>query len=598
MTKGGRPPRDARAPRDGVYTERPARSPWSAAPTREEAAVTDQKPADLALLNAEAYCVDAAGRWADAVAVRDGRIVAVGSDEQIREHIGPRTETIDLGGKMVLPGFQDAHVHPTGGGMDRLRCDLSQVHSVDGYTALIRAYADANPDVEWIVGGGWALDVFPGGTPSRKILDAVVPDRPVFLSNRDNHSAWVSTRALDMAGVDASTVDPADGRVEREPDGAPQGTLHEGAMMLVRRLIPAATAEEVGRGILLAQEYLHSLGITAWQDAIVGEYATLPNSRDVYPMLAGREQLTGRVVGALWWARGRDVDQVEELARFREGTAVGRYRPTTVKIMQDGVCENYTACMLEPYLDERGRPTDNRGLAYVDPEQLPSIVTALDSAGFQVHFHTIGDKAVRDALDAVEAARDANGPNDLRHHMAHIQVVHPEDLPRFRRLGVTATGQPLWAAAEPQMTELTLPFIGPERAAWQYPFGSLVRSGATLAFGSDWPVSTPDVLQELHVAVNRTVPPGYLYGGGSELEREPFLPDERITLAQAIRAFTMGSAYVNHLDDVTGSIEVGKLADLVVLSQNLFAVAPGEISLAEVVLTFVDGRPVFEGAGA
>jgi predicted amidohydrolase YtcJ len=233
----------------------------------------------------------------------------------------------------------------------------------------------------------------------------------------------------------------------------------------------------------------------------------------------------------------------------------------------------------------------------VDPEQLPAVVTALDAVGFQVHFHTIGDKAVRDALDAVEAARTANGPNDLRHHMAHLQVVHPEDLPRFRRLGVTATGQPLWAAAEPQMTELTLPFIGPERAMWQYPFASLVRSGATLAFGSDWPVSTPNVLEELHVAVNRTVPPDYLYGSGSELEREPFLPDERITLAQAIRAFTMGSAYVDHLDDVTGSIEVGKLADLVVLSQNLFAVDPSEISRAEVLLTLVDGKPVYEASG-
>jgi predicted amidohydrolase YtcJ len=268
-----------------------------------------------------------------------------------------------------------------------------------------------------------------------------------------------------------------------------------------------------------------------------------------------------------------------------------------VKIMQDGVCENFTACMLEPYLDAHGHPTDNRGLAYVDPLELPGIVTAIDAAGFQVHVHVIGDKAVRDALDAIEAARRANGPNDNRHHLAHIQVVHPEDVPRFRRLGVTANGQPLWAANEPQMTELTLPFIGPERASWQYPFGSLLRSGATLAFGSDWPVSTPDVLQELHVAVNRTVPPDYLYAGDDELGAEPLLPNERLTLAQAIRAFTMGSAYVNHLDDVAGSIEVGKLADLVVLSQNLFAIDPGEISRAEVMLTMVDGKPVYEAPG-
>jgi predicted amidohydrolase YtcJ len=559
--------------------------------------VNRSKPADLALVNTDVYTVDAVSRWAQAVAIRDGAVVAVGTDDEIRELVGPHTEVLDLAGRMVLPGFQDAHVHASGGGMDRLRCDLSEEHSLEGYQARIRAYAEANPDAGWILGGGWAMDVFPGGTPSRHDLDRVVPDRPAFFSNRDNHAAWVNTRALELAGVDAATPDPSDGRIEREPDGSPQGTLHEGAMLLVRRHIPDPDAEEIGRAILLAQRYLHSLGITAWQEAIVGVYPTLPNCREVYPMLAERGELTGRVVGALWWERGRGVEQVEELVGYRERTTVGRYRATSVKIMQDGVCENFTASMLEPYLDAHGHPTDNRGLSYVDPEELPEIATALDAAGFQIHVHTIGDKAVRDALDAIEAARRANGWNDHRHHLAHIQVVHPEDLPRFRRLGVTANGQPLWAANDPQMVELTLPFLGPERAAQQYPFGSLLRSGATMCFGSDWPVSTPDVLQEIHVAVNRTVPPAYTYGSGSELEREPFLPDERITLAQAIRAFTMGSAYVNHLDDVTGSIEVGKRADLVVLSRNLFELPPAEITSAEVLLTLVDGRPVHEAPG-
>ncbi|HXF73419.1 MAG TPA: amidohydrolase [Actinomycetota bacterium] len=555
------------------------------------------RPADLALVSTEVYTVDAVGRWAQAIAVRDGEIVAVGTDAQIRELVGPHTEVLDLRGRMVLPGFQDAHVHPTGGGMDRLRCDLSEERSLEGYATRIRAYAEANPNAEWILGGGWAMDVFPGGTPRRDDLDRIVPDRPAFLSNRGNHAAWVNSRALELAGVDARTPDPSDGRIERDPDGSPQGTLHEGAMRLVRRLIPDPDAEEIGRGILLAQAYLHSLGITAWQDAIVGVYPTLPNSRDVYPMLAGRDQLTARVVGALWWERGRGVEQVEELVGYRERTTVGRYRATTVKIMQDGVCENLTACMLEPYLDAHGNPTDNRGLAYVDPEELPKIVTALDAAGFQIHVHAIGDRAVRDALDAFETAREENGWNDLRHHMAHLQVVHPEDLPRFRRLGITANGQPLWAANDPQMVELTIPFLGPERAARQYPFASLVRSGARLAFGSDWPVSTPDVLQEIHVAVNRTLPPSATHGRGSGLEREPFLPDERISVAEAIRAFTMGSAYVNHLDDIAGSIEVGKRADLVVLSHNLFELPSSEIASAEVLLTLVDGRPVHEAPG-
>lgn len=551
-------------------------------------------PADLALVGGAVYTMDAAGTWASAVAVRGGRIIAVGPDAEIREHVGPRTEVIDLRGRMVLPGFQDAHIHAAGGGLDRLRCDLSDVHSLEGYEARIRAYADANPDAAWVLGSGWAMDVFPGGTPGRDILDRLVPDRPVFLANRDYHAAWVNSRALELAGVDAGTPDPPDGRIERAADGSPQGTLHEGAMLLVRRIVPEPDAEEIGRGILLAQEYLHSLGITAWQEAIVGEYPTVPNCRDVYPMLAERGLLTGRVVGALWWERGAGVELVEELVAIRERTTVGRYAATSVKIMLDGVVENLTASMLEPYVDG---DAERRGLSYVDPQELPEIVTALDGAGFQVHLHTIGDRAVRDALDAIEEARRANGMTDRRPHLAHVQVVHPDDLPRFRRLRVTANAQPLWAAHDAQMTELTLPVIGPERAARQYPFGGLLRSGATLAFGSDWPVSTPDVLQETHVAVNRTVPPDYAYATGGELEAEPFLPEERLTLAQALRAFTMGSAYVNHLDDVTGSIEVGKAADLVVLSHDLFELDPGELTSAEVLLTLVDGRPVFERPG-
>jgi predicted amidohydrolase YtcJ len=545
--------------------------------------------ADLVFVNGAVYTVDAAGSWARAVAVRGDRIVAVGTDDDVRGHVGPRTQVIDLAGRMLLPGFQDAHVHAQGGGMDRLRIDLSGVHALEDYERLIRDWAEANPDAGWILGGGWAMDVFPGGTPSRTILDRVVPDRPAFLSNRDNHAAWVNTRALDLAGVGPTTADPVDGRIEREADGTPQGTLHEGAMMLVRRLVPDPSEEERAQALLLAQDYLHSLGITAWQEAIVGDYPTIPNCREIYPALARAGKLTGRVVGALWLERGRGVEQVEELVGYREATTVEGYRAGTVKIMLDGVCENRTAAVGEAYLGPDGRPTGETGIEYFDPRTLQEVVVRLDAEGFQVHIHVIGDRACRDALDAIEAARRANGWTDRRHHLAHIQLVRPEDVPRFRVLGVTGNAQMLWAAHDHQMDDLTIPFIGPERAGWQYPFGSLLAAGACLAAGSDWPVSTPDPLQAIHVGVHRTPPPGYVYGVASE---EPFLPSERITLPQAIRAYTMGSAYVNHLDDRTGSIEVGKLADLVVLSDDLFELdSPAR---ARVLLTLVGGRVVYE----
>ena len=545
--------------------------------------------ADLAFVGGTVYTVDAAASWARAVAVRDGRIVAVGTDDDIRGHVGAGTEVVDLAGKMLLPGFQDAHVHAPTGGMHRLRIDLSEVHAWEDYARLIRGWADANPSAPWVLGGGWAMDIFPGGTPSREQLDTLVPDRPVYLTNRDLHAAWANSRAFELAGVTAATPDPSDGRLERGPGGMPQGTLHEGAMTLVRRIVPEPGPEELAAAVLEGQRYLHALGITGWQDAIVGDYPAMVSGREAYPYLAGRGELTARVVGALWLERGRGVEQVEELVAAREATAAPGYRPTSVKIMLDGVCENFSAAMLSPYLGHDGRETGNRGLEYFDPETLHEVAVALDAAGFQLHVHVIGDRACRDALDAIEAARRANGPSDNRHHLAHIQVVHPDDVPRFRELGVTANAQPLWAAHEAQMDELTIPFVGEERTSWMYPFGSLVATGATLCAGSDWPVSTPDVLQALHVAVRRTSPPNYTYAEPSE---EPFLPHERISLAQAVRAYTMGSAYVQHLDAETGSIEEGKLADLVVLSEDLFALeTPTD---ARVLLTLVGGEKVYE----
>ncbi|MFJ5966281.1 amidohydrolase [Streptomyces sp. NPDC093060] len=527
------------------------------------------------------------GRTATAVAVTGGRITAVGHDE-VRELAGPRTEVVDLAGRLLLPGFQDAHVHPVPAGLELTQCDLSGRTTAEDTVAAVRAYAEAHPEREWILGGGWSMEAFEGGTPTKELLDAIVPDRPVYLPNRDHHGAWVNSRALELAGIDRNTPDPADGRIERDASGEPSGTLQEGAMQLVGRLTPPATAADRLAALLHAQRHLHALGITAWQDALVGDFLGMDDPAGAYLTAARDGSLTARVTGALWWDRERGAEQIPELVEKRAASSHGRFRAGTVKLMLDGVAENHTAALLDPYLDRCGCATANRGKSFIDPARLPEYVTDLDALGFQCHFHALGDRAVRDALDAVEAARAANGPSDTRPHLAHLQVVHPDDVPRFARLGATANIQPLWAAHEPQMDELTIPFLGPERAAWQYPFGALLRSGARLAAGSDWPVSSPDPLQGIHVAVNRVEP-----GGTGPV----FLPDERLSLTDALTAYTAGSAYVNHLDD-TGRVAVGALADLVVLDRDPLAGPPEAIAETSVALTYVEGERVYVAAGA
>ncbi len=539
------------------------------------------RPADLVLAGAAVHAGGSVPSPFDHVAISDGRISALGFERDVRDLIGPKTEVLDLRGRLVVPGFQDAHVHPTHGGLAELQCELHDLADAKAYVDAVATYAASHPEMPWILGGGWAMPAFPGGTPRREALDAVVADRPVFLVNRDGHGAWANSRALAMAGVDASTPDPPDGRIERDPDGSPTGALHEGAMDLVGRLAPKTTQEDLEAALLLAQRKLHALGITAWQDA----WVTGPDL-DAYVALAERGDLTARVVAALWWERDKGLEQVDDFLAGRARGSVGRLRATSIKIMQDGVCENFTAAMLSSYADRTGAPTANRGLSMVEPDLLKAAVTCLDAEGFQVHVHAIGDRAVREALDAFEASIAANGRRDGRHHIAHIQFVHPDDVPRFRRLGVAANAQPYWACHEPQMDDLTIPFVG-EAASWQYPFEDLRRAGAVLAMGSDWPVSTPDPLKEMEVAVNRISP--------ETREREAFLPDQRVDLLAAMDAFTRGAAFVNHLDHMTGTLAVGNAADIAVIDRDLFAPDAGPIGDAEVVLTLVEGQAVFTG---
>jgi predicted amidohydrolase YtcJ len=394
--------------------------------------------------------------------------------------------------------------------------------------------------------------------------------------------------------VDRNTRDPVGGRIARDADGEPGGTLHEEAANLVGRHAPRLTEDDYLDALLEGQRYLHSFGVTGWQDAIVGGYLGYDDILPAYLRAAREELLTGHVTGALWWDRNHSLDQIEDLVERRAcAQAVGatgsrgRFRAGTVKIMQDGICENLTAAMLGPYYDATGRLTDNHGHSYLEAALLAEVVTRLDALGFQVHVHAIGDRGVREALDAFEAARAANGPTGERHHIAHLQVVHPKDVPRFRELGVTANMQMLWAADDAQMRALNEPVLGAERYGWQYPFESLRRDGASLAAGSDWPVSTPDPLQAIHVAVNRTTPdalPG----------TPPFLPHQALALSDALGAYTAGSARVCGADQWTGSLELGKRADLVVLDRDVFAAPPGELAQAGTVLTVAAGRIVHE----
>ena len=519
------------------------------------------------------------------VLVRRGRIVAVGGPDELDRR---GADVVDLQGGLLLPGFTDAHVHPIQGGLERLRCDLSGHETREQYLAAIREYADTHPDVDWILGGGWAMPAFPGGTPTAADLDRVVPDRPVFLPNRDHHGAWVNSRALEVAGIDEHTADPPDGRIERDAEGRPSGTLHEGATALVSRHLPRTTGADYYAALMAGQSYLHSVGVTSWQDAIVGAYSGMDDPASTYETAAANGDLRSYVVGALWWERRLGVEQVADLVGRRAAMTGGRFRATTVKIMQDGVAENYTAAMLSPYLDRCGHPTDNSGHSFLTADAIRDAVRALDAAGFQVHVHAIGDRGVREALDAFEGL-DRPDERDLRHHVAHLQVVHPEDVRRFARLGVAANMQMLWACLDDQMAELTIPFLGEERSRWQYPFGDLARAGARLVAGSDWPVSTPDPLQAIQVAVTRVEP-------GSDAA--PFLPEQALTLEQAFAAYTSGSAWANHRgpddEQSAGVLAPGAVADLVVLDRDPFAGAPKEVGSARVVSSWIDGSAVYE----
>ena len=545
---------------------------------------------DTILLNAKVYTVNPIQPWASAIAIQNGQITYVGDDQGARELIDSNTQAVNLKGRMILPGFHDIHVHPVHSGVLYQQCALFDIQGqgVGKLLNKIRECALAKPDDEWIVGGGWTVSDFaPSGLPDKKLLDEIVPGRPVSLKSSDGHSLWVNSKALEVAGITATTPDPENGRIDRYPNSQePSGSLQEdSAIMLVMNHEPPLTSKDLINGLIYSRDLFHSLGITGIQDAIVKlEPGDGYFGLQAYNYLDDRDELNLHVVTALFWENETPLDQ--QLPKFlnaREKQRVdGNVKSTAIKIWQDGVIETHTAALLEPYSD---RSDGFRGYLQNSPDNLKKAVVALDAAGFQIHFHAIGDRAIRVSLDALEEAQNINGVRDSRHHLSHIQQFDPADIPRFAELNVVANFQPLWAIQDNYITDLTWPRLGNERSKWLYPIGTIQRTGARIGFGSDWYVTSVNPLDGIEAAVTRLEPNG--------LTNIPLGNNEEITLSQAIENYTINSAYVNFLDEKVGSIEVGKQADLVILDRNLFAIPTSEINEAKVVATLFEGRLVY-----
>jgi predicted amidohydrolase YtcJ len=544
--------------------------------------------ADLVLHSGVIYTVDKNYSVAQAIAIKEGRIVYVGPNEGVNRFSGANTRVVDLQNRMIMPGMQDVHIHPISGGILSASCDLNGLSNIAQYRTAITNYANDNPDVEWILGGGWAMSVFGvGGKPSRKIIDELVSDRPVFLSSTDGHSGWANSLALEIAGITKDTPDPIDGIIDRDPEtGELIGSLQEGAMMLVEKYIPNDTLESKISGLRYSMDMLNSYGITAIQDAIVRE-----SDLKTYEALENNNELTLRVVASLWWERSQGLEQLDELKNLRTKYTTNLVKPTTVKIMQDGLVENYTAVLVDPYL----MPGQIKGIPMVEPELLKKAVTAIDASGFQVHFHALGDGAVRQSLDAVEESIYENGRLGNRHHISHLQLIHPDDFERFVELDVVANFQPLWAYTGDYLTELAAPFVGPERLRWSYAIKTIQNTGAKIAFGSDWSVTSANPFHQMETAITRQSASTITALENKPVDPEQDIPlfiEESIDLETAIDAFTINAAFVNNIEEETGSLEVGKIADLVVLDQNLFQIEVRDISETKALLTLFEGRVV------
>ena len=544
-------------------------------------ALAAEAPADVILTNARIYTMNPASRWAEAVAIRGEKIVAVGDRKQVDAYRGPSTRVIDSRQHLVLPGFTDCHIHFMEGSLGLAHVDLNGAATVEEIQKRVKAYADTHPNEPWIQGMGWVYPTFgPTALPNKKILDDVVPDRPVFLVAYDGHSSWANSKALAMAGIDRNTADPANGKIVRDEKGEATGALKEAAGDLIFAKIPKPTRAERLDALRKGIHEANKVGLVRVHSA-GGDFEYL----DLYDELRKSGDLTLRFYISYFLnppGLTPEITTKIELARkqYNDDWISGG----VVKTMLDGVVEAHTAAMLAPYTDD---PSVS-GKLFWDPDKYKATIAELDRNGLQIFTHAIGDKAVRLALDAYQNAAAVNHTKDARPRIEHIETISAQDIDRFGKLGVIASMQPLHSYPDEDTLDVWARNIGPERAKRAWVWRSIEAKGGALAFGSDWPVVTLNPWRGVQTALTRQTEDGKPEAG--------FVPQQRLSLEDTLRAYTLGAAFGGHREKTEGSIEAGKLADLIMLDRNLFLIEPTEIGKTQVLLTMVGGKVVYESA--
>ena len=540
----------------------------------------DEGPVDLIVINGKVYAGDGGTALAEAVAVTGNKVVKVGTNREVQRLRRAQTTVIDAKGGAVLPGFNDAHAHLVSGGLSLDQIDLSDDTTLDDIKNTIRLWAETHPEREWITGRGWYYQVFNGVMPTRQLLDTLVPDRPAYLVAYDGHTGWANTQALKLAGITRRTKAPANGAIVKDPrTGEPTGALKEAAMSLMSAVAPKPTEEDRVAAVRAAIDEAHSLGITSVQDA-----GGTTDDLELLDRLRKRGELTLRIYQALRADATLNDAGLAELDRIQARFADDPLLKTgAIKLIADGVIESQTAAMLEPYANRPAIKGDARFTA----EQLNKVVATLDARGWQLMTHAIGDAAVRMTLDAYQGAAAANPAPERgrRHRIEHIETIDPADVPRFGKLGVIASLQPVHATPSPTPGDVWSTAIGAERAARGWMWASIAKNGGRLAFGSDWPVMTLNPLRGLHVAVTRTTQDGLPEGG--------WIPSERLALRQAIDAYTRDGAWASFDEQRKGLLARDMLADIVVLSDDIFAGKTANLTRTEVVVTIADGKVVY-----